>query len=78
MRERPRVRGLQDFSDLAEDLCDLEGGEPSAALKQLIERLAIKCSGIADVFGFGQVPDGRRYRVMELTGPTRLVVDIQH
>ncbi len=27
---------------------------------------SIKCPGIADVFGFGQVPDGRRYRVMEL------------
>jgi hypothetical protein len=27
---------------------------------------AIKCSGIANVFDFGQVPDGRRYRVMEL------------
>ncbi|MBS1153938.1 MAG: hypothetical protein H6Q89_5636 [Myxococcaceae bacterium] len=26
---------------------------------------AVKCAGIADVFEFGQVPDGRRYRVME-------------
>jgi len=26
---------------------------------------AIKCAGIAEVFDFGQLPDGRRYRVME-------------
>lgn len=27
---------------------------------------AIKCAGVAEVYDFGQLPDGRRYRVMDL------------